>query len=91
MASSASLISDKSGGPDAVNDSDDTDSLEDDPNVNRFNEDGSFIGVYAQEQNPDDRPDDEESRLLAKYASTDVTSQERNVTAQVSHTQNTSV
>jgi Bravo-like intracellular region len=91
VASSASLISNKSGGPDAVNDSDDTDSLDDDPDVNKFNEDGSFIGVYGQDQNADYRPDDEESRLLSHDASNDVASQDKDGTVQVSHTQNTFV
>lgn len=45
---------------------DDSDSLDDDPDVTKFNEDGSFIGIYGQEHTTEDNVvDDEESRLLA--------------------------
>ena len=61
--SSASLISN----PDRrLDDDDDDDILDDDPDVTKFNEDGSFIGIYGPEQITEDNViDDDESRLLA--------------------------
>lgn len=64
MASSASLISKHSGEPNAGDDDVDSDSLEDDADVTKFNEDGSFIGIYGQDQTAEDNVTDE-SQLIA--------------------------
>lgn len=46
--SSTSLISNKSGIPGGDGDVSDADSLDDDPDTTKFNEDGSFIGIYSK-------------------------------------------
>ena len=88
VASSASLISNKSGEPGGADESEDSDSLDDDPDVNKFNEDGSFIGVYGQDQNTEDNADDDDdARLLANDTPNNGT--QTNGTVPVTHTQNT--
>jgi len=56
---SASLISNRARRPD----DDDSDSMDDGPDVTKFNEDGSFIGLYGPVPE-DNLGDDDESRLL---------------------------